>query len=218
MKMLKILGAFLFLFGVFAVVGSVSAADADLVQPAEVAVFNEEVQVNGTLQVAEPGYFPSVHIGSTEAGVGGVTYFNGTIINASVDDEGEDNIPVTFGDDVRIDGTIWRGPESGTDDDMPVRIMDNVYVEGDLEVNQALSADTVMATSMFQLPIYSGTDINTDLAEECTEDTDKGKMVLFKDTDGDATWGITADEEFVFVCSDRDVPPPVHLGWFPLFP
>lgn len=193
MKMLKYLGAFLFVFGVFAVVGSVSAADADLVQPAEVAVFNEEVQVNGTLQVAEPGYFPSVHIGSTEAGVGGVTYFNGTIVNASVNDEGEDVIPVTFGDDVRIDGSIWRGAESGPGDDMPVRVMDDVYVEGYLQVNDVLSArsasfEVANATEMFQLPTHVGTtDPNTEtaLAESCDDLNDAGNMIIYRVEGGD---------------------------------
>ena len=196
MKMLKILGVFLFVFGVFAVVGSVSAADADLVQPAEVAVFNEEVQVNGTLQVAEPGYFPSIHIGSTEAGVGGVTYFNGTIINASVDEEGEDVIPVTFGDSVRIDGTIWRGPETGPADDMPVQVMDDMYVEGYLQVNDVLSArsasfEVANATVMLQMPTHVGTtDPNTEtaLAAQCdaTEEAQgRGSMLIYSVEDGD---------------------------------
>lgn len=64
-------------------------------------------------------------------GVGGVMYFNGTVINETTDDDGN-GIPVTFGDDVRIDGRIWRGETSGAGDDKPLIINDDVIVEGNL--------------------------------------------------------------------------------------
>jgi hypothetical protein len=68
-----------------------------------------------------------------EQGVGGVTFFNGTIVNATSTD-GVDN-PVTFGDNVRIDGTIQRGDEAGPGDGFPVKFNDDVEIAGTLTVN-----------------------------------------------------------------------------------
>ncbi|MFC1721746.1 hypothetical protein ACFL0Z_02425 [Patescibacteria group bacterium] len=66
-------------------------------------------------------YFPKgIQIGNVEDG--GVTQFNGTIIN-----EGG---PVTFGDDVRIDGKISRRGSSG---DAEVWIENGLRVDGGLK-------------------------------------------------------------------------------------
>lgn len=73
--------------------------------------------------------FPSVYIGSQ--GVGGVTFFNGTITNET-SDNGVDN-PVTFGDNVRIDGRMWRGTTMGPGDTTPLIINDDEQVLGGLE-------------------------------------------------------------------------------------
>ncbi len=64
-----------------------------------------------------------------QQGTGGVTFFNGTIVNETTTDEGA-GIPVTFGDDVRIDGQIWRGEAAGSGDGMPVKIDDDLEVSG----------------------------------------------------------------------------------------
>jgi len=71
---------------------------------------------------------PSLIVG--EQGIGGVTYFNGTIVNSTVNGEGEGQ-PVTFGDDVRIDGAIQRG-HNGDGDAWPVKINDSLMVYGDI--------------------------------------------------------------------------------------
>jgi len=63
-----------------------------------------------------------------QQGSGGVTFFNGTIVNQTTTD-GADN-PVAFGDNVRIDGEIWRGASSGTSDDTPVKINDKLTTYG----------------------------------------------------------------------------------------
>lgn len=65
-------------------------------------------------------------------GSGGVTFFNGTIVNVT-SENGVEN-PVTFGDDVRIDGRVWRGDARGTADSKPFIIEDNVQVDGSLTV------------------------------------------------------------------------------------
>ncbi|MFC1617727.1 hypothetical protein ACFL2B_00425 [Patescibacteria group bacterium] len=70
--------------------------------------------------------FPSIKIGAQ--GVGGVTFFNGSIVNATTDDDGNDN-PVTFGDAVRIDGKLTRGPDA----DKPVWIGSGLKIDGDIE-------------------------------------------------------------------------------------
>ena len=114
---MKKLGILIAVFGLFALVGVASASTVDTLQPASTITYNEELVVNDT------GRFDSVYIGSTEAGVGGVTFFNGTIVNLSVDEDGEDTIPVTFGDSVRIDGEIFR-TEVGGDD--PIKLSDTI--------------------------------------------------------------------------------------------
>jgi len=62
-----------------------------------------------------------------QQGSGGVTFFNGTIVNQTTTD-GADN-PVTFGDNVRIDGAIQRGTNLSTDT-WNVKIADGVEVDG----------------------------------------------------------------------------------------
>ena len=67
-------------------------------------------------------------------GTGGVTAFNGTIINNTTGANGSD-LPVTFGDNVRIDGRVYRGSTAGTSDDKPFIINDNAEIAGTLEVD-----------------------------------------------------------------------------------
>ena len=90
--------------------------------------------INDTLQVN------SLKVG--QQGIGGVTYFNGTIINETTTD-GADN-PVVFGDSVRIDGQVYRGATPGTSDYYtPFKINDNVEITGTLKVGgQQITAST----------------------------------------------------------------------------
>jgi len=67
-------------------------------------------------------------------GVGGVTYFNGTIVNETTGDNNENN-PVTFGDNVRIDGRVYRGATSGSGDSQPFIVNDDMEIAGSLTVN-----------------------------------------------------------------------------------
>jgi len=64
-------------------------------------------------------------------GTGGVTFFNGTIVNNTTNSSGGDN-PVTFGDNVRIDGRVYRGATAGTADTMPFIVNDNMELTGNL--------------------------------------------------------------------------------------
>lgn len=103
----KILGTLAIVLGVFLCVGVASAADADLLQPASDITYNENVDINGSLNV------DSLRVGT--AGLGGVTFFNGTVLN-------EGTNPFTVGDDMRVDGEIYR-IQKGDD---PIKISDNV--------------------------------------------------------------------------------------------
>jgi len=107
---------FAFIFGLalaFGVHVAFAAATVQDLQPAATIVYNEDLTVNGT------GRFNSVYIG--KQGVGGVTFFNGTIINITKTN-GIDN-PVTFGDNVRFDGEIWRIEKGGKN---PLKISDTL--------------------------------------------------------------------------------------------
>lgn len=124
--MKKILSITTIFLGVFAFAAFASASTADVLQPASDVVYDENLIVNGT------GIFDSVRIG--KQGVGGVTFFNGTIVNETTNEADEGN-PVTFGDDVRIDGAIHRGETAGPGDGMQIKLNDDVEVMGQLTVN-----------------------------------------------------------------------------------
>lgn len=122
----KMLGVPLVVLGVLALAGvaclpvnEASASTAETLQPASVITYNDELVVNNTAR------FDSVYIGKQDEG--GVTFFNGTIINNTTtsDAAGSADVenPVTFGDDVRIDGKIWRTEEGG---DNPLKIADTI--------------------------------------------------------------------------------------------
>ncbi|MEW6408302.1 MAG: hypothetical protein AB1465_06475 [Patescibacteria group bacterium] len=93
------------------------------IQPANVTYYSPMV-IDSTLTVNKPGYFPSgVHVGQT-GGEGGVTYFNGTILNASAG-----NKPVTISDDLRVDGKIIRYNKEKL---APVQIKSGLFLQGDI--------------------------------------------------------------------------------------
>jgi len=69
-----------------------------------------------------------------EQGVGGVTFFNGTIINDTTNTITGLANPVTFGDDVRIDGRVWRGETAGAGDGKAFIVNDDVEIAGSLKI------------------------------------------------------------------------------------
>ena len=116
MKILPgLLGALLiFTGGLLIVTPSVTASVIDSIQPASTITYNEQLVVNNT------GRFDSIYVG--KQGTGGVTFFNGTIVNNTTDDN-DNGLPITFGDDVRIDGEIFRTEVGG---DNPLKIADTL--------------------------------------------------------------------------------------------
>lgn len=96
------------------------ASSADELQPASAITYNDELVVNNTAR------FDSIYVG--KQGVGGVTFFNGTIINNTTDVDTGADMPVTFGDNVRVDGYLFGGPSLGyANDNRALKIGDNVY-------------------------------------------------------------------------------------------
>ena len=154
---MKKLGILMAVFGLFALAGVASASTADQLQPAQTITYNEELVVNATAR------FDSAYIGSTEAGVGGVTFFNGTMINNSVDEDGESTVPLTLGDDVRIDGQIYRTEVGG---DNPIKLADSIRPqttatydlgEEDYQFNSAYFAGDVTADTLTLTGALTGT-------------------------------------------------------------
>lgn len=93
-------------FGIFLVAGLASASNAETLQPSEDGLQPAEQTTN----------FESIRVGV--AGQGGVTFFNGSVLN----EEG----PYVIADDLRVDGAIWRGPSKGTGDNQPLKIADTL--------------------------------------------------------------------------------------------
>lgn len=173
---IKMFGVFLIAFGVFAFIGVASAAttDAEALQPAETYTHNEDLTVNGV------GRFNSIVIGKQD--VGGVTFFNGTIVNSTIGTGGSNN-PVTFGDDVRIDGEIYRSEKGGTN---ALKISDHLFPTA-TDINNIGSATNKWA-SVHTNDLYVYNNIKTDLKQ----DRDKGgavKATAFVDQSVDCTSG-----------------------------
>jgi len=110
--LISIAGAFLLSLACFS---SVLASDSR-------DVVDNDLQPAQDIEYAETLIVPSIKIG--KQGVGGVTFFNGTIINNTTNDGA--NNPVTFGDDLRVDGGIYRGPSKGTSDGQPIKVYDTM--------------------------------------------------------------------------------------------
>jgi len=111
-NLMKVLCPLFVIFGIFVVLGSVSAENnTEMLQPAE-AVYFEPVWIGG------PGSYLVVNASSY---FNGVSHINGTIIN--------DRDAVTIGDHLRVDGSIYRVEPGG---EHPVAFVDDVRVDGEI--------------------------------------------------------------------------------------
>ncbi len=122
-----VLGAVIALFIIsFLGINPIFALEVSPIQPAETISYQEPVGVNSSLSATLPSYFfQGMHVGTLD-GSGGVLFANGTIINVTRTKKDNKPIPITMGDDLRIDGEIWRGPKKGTEDGMPLKISDTM--------------------------------------------------------------------------------------------
>ncbi len=112
-------------------VGIVSAASQHNVTSTLGGVAGDYFEVDGAI------FVDSLKVG--DQGVGGVTFFNGTIINQTTDATTGEDKPVTFGDNVRIDGRVFRGAVAGTTDAMPFIVNDNMEVVGSITASGGMT-------------------------------------------------------------------------------
>lgn len=106
-------------FEAFLVFFAILLASFFIVKNSKAATFNEPVDINSALGVDLTSYLQQgAQVGLID-GSGGVLFANGTIVNAS-----EGAVPVTLGDDLRVDGEIWRGPSKGISDNQALKISD----------------------------------------------------------------------------------------------
>ena len=146
-KLLMLFSAVALIFSTLFVLTTVAmASDADMLQPASTITYNEDLTVNGV------GRFTSIHIG--QEGVGGVTYFNGTIVNVG------EHVPVTFGDDVRIDGQIWGGPNKGNINDQGLKFADTL-LPGMTAIND-IGSKSLKWNNLYLAGVLHGNNVNLD--------------------------------------------------------
>ena len=179
--MKKIITLLTMTLGIFALVGLASASttedsasSADRLQPASSLIVEDELQVLGVARVY------SLRVGSQ--GHGGVTYFNGTIINETTDVDTGVEQPVTFGDDIRVDGQLWRGENSGAvtlnvSGINSSMITDGTIVAGDIASNAVTSAKILNGTIM-------GSDISSSANLSVVTLTTTGSISVGGDVDG----------------------------------
>jgi hypothetical protein len=123
-------------------------------------------------------------------GVGGVTYFNGTIINSTTTN-GVDN-PVTFGDNVRIDGRVYRGATPGPGDTMAFIVNDDMEIKGNLTLTSGKTLYISGATFSGDMTIASNW-VNTQYPWSSAEIADITRRVelplsaFYTDADGSPT-------------------------------
>lgn len=126
-------------------------------------------------------------------GVGGVTFFNGTIVNQTVTSTGGD-IPVTFGDNVRIDGRVYRGALAGVTDSQPFIVNDNMEVDGSLTAG-SLSTGVLTATSLSGTGIVSSANLASDAVT--SDKIADGTITTADLAAGAATQGVEATPDAV---------------------
>src|SRR3990167_7786772 len=141
----------LFAIGLSFVLQSSSVLAATTIQEIQAAASSTEIYESNTIFQGTTNWFKKgITIG--QQGSGGVTYFNGSIVNNTTDSNGKDN-PVTFGDTVRFDGMLYRGSTTGwQNDSTPLQINDNVKVFGSITVDQAstFANDLTLTTATLQ--------------------------------------------------------------------
>lgn len=106
-------------------------------------------------------------------GVGGVTYFNGTMQNNTTGTGGADN-PVTIGDNLRVDGRVYRGATAGTSDSSPFIVNDNMEVAGSLTIGSLSGTGVVTSAN-----ILDGTVASTDLASNAATNSGESNLSTY---------------------------------------
>ncbi len=136
MSSLRVRTFFITMVALFATAGIVQAALKDVTGKLG-GKKGDVFDINGTLLV------DSLKVGSQ--GVGGVTYLNGTVVNATTNTNNTNN-PVKIGDNLRVDGTIFRGTTEGPGDGKEVKLNDDVRIFGNLTVDSGKTITVTGAT------------------------------------------------------------------------
>ncbi len=132
-------------------------------------------------------------------GEGGVTFFNGTIVNETTGENDADN-PVTFGDNVRIDGRVYRGATAGTSDTMPFIVNDNMEVTG------SLTAGTLSGTGIVGSDnITDGSVATEDLATSAVTQSDEAYGTAVDTTTESTPDYDILDESVIITTNDSTV-------------
>lgn len=130
---------------------------------------------NNTFSGIQNKFPKGIYIG--EQGTGGVTYFNGTIANLTTNEDGN-GIPVTVGDDLRVDGQIWRGESAGGGDDMPVKIDDDLEVSGNITGGGAILQSEEKPSNTPTTYETTTADPDYDAPEAVYMTTDDSKLLI----------------------------------------
>lgn len=185
------LKTFLCLVGIFGVVAFVSA---------ELSSVEGDHKFEGIVN-----WFPNgISIG--QQGSGGVTYFNGTIVNDTSTSLGDN--PVTFGDEVRIDGRVFRGsvqgPESLSGDPLPFIIDDDFLLKGNLSFSENSIID-FSGTSITNFPAtYTQAEIDTLLASKAAASSVYTKSDVYTKDEIHAAYNGKADQSSVYTKTEID--------------
>jgi hypothetical protein len=115
-----------------------------------IAIFVSTQVASATQVINDALQVKSLKVG--QQGVGGVTYFNGTIINETTDATTGADMPLTVGDGLRVDGVISRGASAESGDETPVKF------EDDVNVNGLLYANGIVANGAIITDIYYGAE------------------------------------------------------------
>jgi hypothetical protein len=144
-------------------------------------------------------WFPhGIYVG--QQGSGGVTYFNGTIINDTSTELGDN--PVTFGDEVRIDGRVFRGskqgPENISGDALPFIIDDDFLLYGDLSFADGVEIDFDGASISNFPATYTQAEIDALLAEKAVAANVYLKTDVYTKDEIHAAYDGKADQSSVY--------------------
>lgn len=111
-------------------------------------IANDQFDLSGTIKVN------ALRVNNT-------SYLGGPIVNPTLT-KGVDN-PITFGDNVRFDGRVWRGATAGPGDNKPFIINDDTQITGNITAanatlnNLSTTSLTVNGAAVGTKKTYEGT-------------------------------------------------------------
>jgi hypothetical protein len=84
---------------------------------------SQDIQVHGSSYLGQYAQVNTLSVNNISSldflRVEGVSYLGGTLVNPT-------DAPITLGDNLRVDGEIWAGPQKGTGDNLSLKISDTM--------------------------------------------------------------------------------------------